>query len=75
MKWIIYSRYGRIQGIVKNMNNVFFTCHIMTTGVGEDPIRRCDTKEEALQYTDEHFDKVAQVKFAGLLADSVGDLD
>lgn len=73
--YVIYSRYGHIQGIIKNENDVFFTCSIKTTGIGQNPIRRCATKEEALSFTDEHYNMIAKVKFAGLLRDMQGDLD
>ena len=74
MKYIVYSNYGLIQGIVKNEHDVFFTCSIKTTGIGQDPIAKFDTKEEALTATCEHYNQVARVKFAGLLRDRTGDI-
>lgn len=75
MKYIIYSRFGHIQGIVKDENDVFFTCNIKTTGVGQNPIHRFDTYKEAEKALDDHFKHIAKVKFAGLVEDTIGDLD
>jgi len=75
MKFIVYSDYGHIQGIVKNEHDVWFECSIKTTGIGENPIARFDTKEDALKATNNHYNKVAKVQYAGLVRDSEGHLD
>ena len=75
MSYIVYSNYGHIQGIVKNEHDVWFQCSIKTTGIGQDPIARFDTKEEAQAATDNHYNKVAKVQFAGLLRDQEGNID
>ena len=72
MSYIVYSDYGHIQGIVKDENDLWFDCSIKTTGIGQDPIARFDTKAEAEAATNSHYNKVAKVKYAGLLRDQIG---
>ena len=75
MTYVVYSNYGHIQGIINNEHGAWIECSIQTTGVGQDPIARYNTYDEAKAATCNHYNRIAKVQFAGLLRDTIGSLD